>query len=127
MIKSKYIVISLTMIVFLLLMAACSGSSTVEDSAPEIEPTPTLVVVGSTADKPVPFGYDIILKNIVISVNEITRSADEIVAQSDGETPEPANGQEYLLSQGQSFQAADDETNPHLAFTDNGAQVFIVD
>ncbi len=37
------------------------------------------------------------------------------------------NGQEYTLTQGMSFQAADDESNPHLALTDIGAKVFIVD
>ncbi len=37
------------------------------------------------------------------------------------------NGEEYTLSQGKSFQAADDESNPHLAYTEKGAKVFIVD
>jgi len=37
------------------------------------------------------------------------------------------NGQEYTLTQGKSFQAADDESNPHLALTEKGAKVFIVD
>jgi len=37
------------------------------------------------------------------------------------------NGQEYTLTQGKSFQAGDDESNPHLAFTEKGAKVFIVD
>ncbi len=37
------------------------------------------------------------------------------------------NGQKYTLIQGQSFQTGDDESNPHLAFTEKGAKVFIVD
>lgn len=37
------------------------------------------------------------------------------------------NGQEYTLKKGMSFQAGDNESNPHLAFTDHGATVFIVD
>lgn len=37
------------------------------------------------------------------------------------------NGQKYTLIQGKSFQTSDDESNPHLAFTDIGAKVFIVD
>ncbi|MCJ7581173.1 MAG: DHCW motif cupin fold protein [Candidatus Aminicenantes bacterium] len=37
------------------------------------------------------------------------------------------DGQEYTLTQGKSFQAGDDESNPHLAYTDRGAKVFIVD
>ncbi len=37
------------------------------------------------------------------------------------------DGQTFLLLKGMSFQAEDDETNPHLAYTENGAKVFIVD
>ncbi len=37
------------------------------------------------------------------------------------------DGQTFLFVQGMSFQAEDDETNPHLAYTKNGAKVFIVD
>jgi quercetin dioxygenase-like cupin family protein len=37
------------------------------------------------------------------------------------------DGQTFLLVQGMSFQAEDDETNPHLAYTEKGAKVFIVD
>ena len=37
------------------------------------------------------------------------------------------DGQTFLFVQGMSFQAEDDETNPHLAYTENGAKVFIVD
>ena len=95
--KNNYVKFTLTLIGILLLMTACSGSSPTDDSAQAIEPTPTLVVVGSTIDKPVPFGYDIILKNIVISVNEINRPANEIVAGSSGEPPVPVSGQEFLL------------------------------
>jgi len=37
------------------------------------------------------------------------------------------DGQEDTLLSGMSFQAGDDEDNPHLAFTEKGAKVFIVD
>jgi len=37
------------------------------------------------------------------------------------------DGQKFKLMPGMSFQAADDEKNPHLAFTEEGAKVFIVD
>lgn len=37
------------------------------------------------------------------------------------------DGQTFLLAHGMSFQAVDDETNPHLAYTEKGAKVFIVD
>jgi quercetin dioxygenase-like cupin family protein len=37
------------------------------------------------------------------------------------------DGREFVMKPGTSFQAADDEANPHLAFTDLGAKVFIVD
>ena len=37
------------------------------------------------------------------------------------------DGRELVLASGTSFQASDDETNPHLAYTDEGAKVFIVD
>jgi len=42
-------------------------------------------------------------------------------------TIELKNGQIYRMPPGTSFQAADDDTNPHLAYTDKGAKVFIVD
>jgi len=37
------------------------------------------------------------------------------------------DGNEYILSSGMSFQVGDDENNPHLAYTEDGARVFIVD
>jgi quercetin dioxygenase-like cupin family protein len=37
------------------------------------------------------------------------------------------DGQIFLLVQGMSFQVEDDETNPHLAYTEKGGKVFIVD
>jgi hypothetical protein len=37
------------------------------------------------------------------------------------------DGREFVLASGTSFQAADDKANPHLAYTDKGAKVFIVD
>ncbi len=37
------------------------------------------------------------------------------------------NGQTFEMPSGTSFQAGDDETNPHLAWTEVGAKVFIVD
>jgi hypothetical protein len=37
------------------------------------------------------------------------------------------NGQEFKLTAGMSFQASDDEENPHRAYTGSGAMVFIVD
>lgn len=95
--KNNYVKFTLTLIGILLLMTACSGSSPADKSTQSLEPTPTRVIVGSTIAKPVPLGYDIILKDIVISVNEINRSANEIVAESIEEPPVPASGQEFLL------------------------------
>ena len=37
------------------------------------------------------------------------------------------NGQIFKLDSETSFQADDDESNPHLAYTEKGATVFIVD
>ena len=37
------------------------------------------------------------------------------------------DGAEYILKAGSGFQAEDDETNPHLAFSEKGARVYIVD
>jgi hypothetical protein len=37
------------------------------------------------------------------------------------------NGEEHRMTAGTSFQAGDDETNPHLAYSHTGARVFIVD
>lgn len=37
------------------------------------------------------------------------------------------DGQKFKFTPGMSFQVADDEENPHLAFTEGGAKVFIVD
>jgi len=37
------------------------------------------------------------------------------------------DGREFVLASGTSFQASDDEDNPHLAYTEKGAKTFIVD
>ena len=37
------------------------------------------------------------------------------------------DGSKYILKKGMSFQAGDDENNPHLGFSEKGAKVFIVD
>ena len=37
------------------------------------------------------------------------------------------DGREVVLRPGMSFQAGDDEANPHLGFSPRGARVFIVD
>jgi uncharacterized cupin superfamily protein len=37
------------------------------------------------------------------------------------------DGREFVMKPGTSFQAEDSEANPHLAFTEKGARVFIVD
>jgi hypothetical protein len=37
------------------------------------------------------------------------------------------DGGSHVLRTGMSFQAGDDEKNPHLVYSDNGATVFIVD
>jgi quercetin dioxygenase-like cupin family protein len=37
------------------------------------------------------------------------------------------DGREFTLASGTGFQVSDDEANPHLAYTDKGAKVFIVD
>lgn len=37
------------------------------------------------------------------------------------------DGREFVLISGTSFQASDDEANPHLAYTERGAKAFIVD
>jgi hypothetical protein len=37
------------------------------------------------------------------------------------------DGRKFELTPGISFQVGDDESNPHLAYSDEGAQVFIVD
>jgi quercetin dioxygenase-like cupin family protein len=42
-------------------------------------------------------------------------------------TIELKDGQIHHMPPGTSFQAADDEANPHLAYTEKGAKVFIVD
>lgn len=37
------------------------------------------------------------------------------------------DGKEYKLTPGMSFQVADDDLNPHIAYTEIGAKVFLVD
>ena len=37
------------------------------------------------------------------------------------------DGREFVMKPGTSFQAEDDDANPHLVFSDKGAKVFIVD
>lgn len=89
--------ITTALVGIIVLTSACVGNKPAQDLANAPEPTPTLIAVGSTMDKPVPLGYDIILEDIVISLSEINRPANGIVAESDKETPTPENGQEYLL------------------------------
>ncbi len=55
-------------------------------------------------------------------------SRGHILLVVDGEmTVELKNGKKYHLTKGNSFQAEDDENNPHMAYSDSGARVFIVD
>jgi quercetin dioxygenase-like cupin family protein len=42
-------------------------------------------------------------------------------------TVELKNGALHHLKKGMSFQAADDDLNPHLAYTEIGAKVFLID
>lgn len=88
---------ALTLAGILLVMTACRGNSPANDPARDLKPTPTLVAVGSTMEKPVPYGYDIILQDIVITLNGLERPANEIVAEKSAVTPTPENGQEYFL------------------------------
>lgn len=37
------------------------------------------------------------------------------------------DGQKFLLRPGMSFEAGDDERNPHLGYSESGARAFIVD
>jgi len=37
------------------------------------------------------------------------------------------DGQNFRIESGSSFQVGDDDSNPHLAYTEKGARVFIVD
>jgi len=37
------------------------------------------------------------------------------------------DGRQFSLPSGTTFQVGDDDSNPHLAFTDKGAKVFLVD
>ncbi|MFB0565366.1 MAG: DHCW motif cupin fold protein [Candidatus Aminicenantaceae bacterium] len=37
------------------------------------------------------------------------------------------DGKEFKLASGSSFQVEDDDSNPHLAFTEKGTKVFIMD
>ena len=37
------------------------------------------------------------------------------------------DGREFIMAPGTSFQAGDDDANPHLAYTEKGAKVFIMD
>jgi hypothetical protein len=97
MAKKNLLKITLALVGIIVFMTACTGGSQSADTAQQVPPTPTLVVVGSTIEKPVPFGYDIILKNIVISINEINRASDDLITQSGAEIPTPSSGQEYLL------------------------------
>jgi hypothetical protein len=48
-------------------------------------------------EKPVPYTYDIILEDIVISISEINRPADKLVQDFSQETPLPGKDQEFLL------------------------------
>ena len=95
--KIKLTTIAIALAGILIMTTACADQSSSGDLGNAPEPTPTLVVVGSIIDKPVPYGYDIILENIVISLGDIVRPADELVTNGSENNPDPAAGQEYLL------------------------------
>ena len=55
-------------------------------------------------------------------------SKGHILLVLDGElTCKLKDGSTFNLTTGMSFQASNDENNPHLAYTEKGAKVFLVD
>lgn len=96
--KIKSAPILIVLLGALLLTSACSGSSPQVAQASEPQAVPTVVVaVGSTREKPVPFGYDIILKNMTLSANQIIRSRGKDINFGGAENLVLGEGQEYLL------------------------------
>jgi hypothetical protein len=79
-----------------LLASACGSPAQAKAPAAALEPTPTLVAVGAAIDKPVPYGYDIILQEIVLRIDEIIRSDSTVLTDQDGNSVLD-NGQEFLL------------------------------
>jgi hypothetical protein len=96
MLKSKYS--ALFLIIFSMLLVTTACGSQVEAKAPAVapEPTPTLVAVGASIDKPVPYGYDIILQDVVLRVDEIMRSDSTVLTDQDGSSILD-DGQEFIL------------------------------
>lgn len=93
----KYRIHKLILLVVSIALLASGCGSPAEAKAPAaLEPTPTLVAVGASIDKPVPYGYDIILEEIVLRVDEIIRSDSTVLTDQDGNSV-LEEGQEFLL------------------------------
>lgn len=82
--------------IMLIFSAGCSRLQDQGRSPAAVEPTPTLVIVGSTMEKPVPFGYDIMLQEFVLRIDEIIRSEHTTLTNQEGESI-LEEGQEFLL------------------------------
>lgn len=85
--------------VILVFLTACAGQEPVQDAAAAAAPTPTLIAVGGSLTKPVPFGYDIILDEMVIRLSQLVRPGDDLIRAGGEDNPLPGQGQEYLLLQ----------------------------
>ncbi|MEJ2412897.1 MAG: hypothetical protein P8Y34_07880 [Anaerolineales bacterium] len=79
-----------------ILASACSSPAEAKVPAAALEPTPTLVAVGAAIDKPVPYGYDIILQEVVLRIDEIIRSDSTVLTDQTGNSVLEAD-QEFLL------------------------------
>lgn len=94
--KPKLLSTILVLVSITLLTSACGAQEGPEAPAAALEPKPTLVSVGASLEKPVPFGYDIILEEIVLRIDEVIRSNNTALTNPEGESV-LEDGQEFLL------------------------------
>jgi hypothetical protein len=95
MVKSKMTAIASMLLGIAVLAAACTTGTPVSDEAKAPQPEPTqIVAVGSSIDKPVPLGYDIMLQEVVLSVRQIVRPANDLLSAA---VSPLENGKEYLF------------------------------
>ncbi len=94
--KYKVLKLSLALMGILLLTTACGGKTKTEAHAAVQAPKPTLISVGASPEKPVPYKYDIILEEVVLRIDEVIRSDSTPLTNKEGESV-LGDGQEFLL------------------------------
>ena len=96
MLKNQTKILFFLLVIGLVFSSGCRGSQAQARAQDAPLPTETLVLLGSTPEKPVPFGYDIMLQEFVLRIDEIMRAEHTTLTNQEGESI-LAEGQEFLL------------------------------